>query len=121
MTSGETLASVRGPKLVIDTSVLLAATDTSAPEHRACAVLLESFEGTLVLPALVIAEAAWMNSRDFSVVRPNHAAGFVLLPDGIARFVTGETPTRPHLPCSRPAGRSAELAQATPAEQACYP
>lgn len=60
MAGAEVLGKIPGPKLVVDTSVLLAATDTDAPEHDPCSELLESFDGTLVLPATVVAEAAWM-------------------------------------------------------------
>jgi hypothetical protein len=53
MVAAEILGKIPGPKLVVDTSVLLAATDTDAPEHGPCSDLLESFDGTLVIPSLI--------------------------------------------------------------------
>jgi uncharacterized protein len=60
MAAGAVLAEIRGPRLVVDTSALLAATDTSAPEHQACSELLATFDGSLIVVATVVAEAAWM-------------------------------------------------------------
>lgn len=59
-----TTAGLTEPILVVDTSVLLAAADRSAPEHEACATLLQEFAGTLVVPAPVVGDAfALMQAR----------------------------------------------------------
>lgn len=45
--------------LLVDTNVLLAAADSSAPEHVRCAVVLDE-EGELAVTVPVAAETAWM-------------------------------------------------------------
>ncbi len=50
--------------LLVDTGVIVAATDRSDPHHAACARLLEEAEGSLVTSPLVIAEAAYLINRE---------------------------------------------------------
>jgi predicted nucleic acid-binding protein len=50
--------------LLIDTGVLVAAADRTDPSHLACADLLETSDGPLVTSPLVIAEAAYLISRE---------------------------------------------------------
>lgn len=45
--------------LLVDTNILVAAADTSTPEHERCATVLEEHGGILV-PAPVAIETAWM-------------------------------------------------------------
>ena len=49
--------------LIVDTGPLVAAADTSDPDHAACLALLEDDDGPLVTTTLVIAEAAYLLSR----------------------------------------------------------
>ena len=75
--------------LVVDTGVLVAATDRTDPHHTACAELLTGETGPLVTTdASLIALAerhreqriATLNRRHFAVVRPAHVNAFTLLP-----------------------------------------
>jgi predicted nucleic acid-binding protein len=50
--------------LLVETGVIVAATDRSDPHHAACARLLEKAEGSLVTSPLVIAEAAYLINRE---------------------------------------------------------
>jgi predicted nucleic acid-binding protein len=50
--------------LLIDTGVIVAATDRNDPHHIACARLLEETSGALVTSPLVIAEAAYLINRE---------------------------------------------------------
>jgi hypothetical protein len=45
---------------IVDTSALVAAADTSEPEHRVCLDVLGRRDLDLVIPALVVAEAAYL-------------------------------------------------------------
>lgn len=45
--------------LLIDTNILVAAADTSTPEHRDCVAVLDDGQ-ELVVPAPVVVETAWM-------------------------------------------------------------
>lgn len=50
--------------LVCDTGPLLAALDSSDPDHRRCAALLEDYGEDLVVPSLVLAEVDyWCHER----------------------------------------------------------
>jgi uncharacterized protein len=49
--------------LIVDTGVLLATADRSDPDHLASRALLETDAGPLITSALVIAEAAYMITR----------------------------------------------------------
>ncbi len=55
--------------LIVDTGVLVAATDRKDPAHAACAGLLTGETGPLITTGMVIA-----------VVRPSHTDAFTLLP-----------------------------------------
>lgn len=46
--------------MIVDTGVFVAAVDVDEADHDACVKLLESTPGTLVLPAMVVAEATFM-------------------------------------------------------------
>ena len=50
--------------LLVDTGVIVAAADRTDPHHRACAALLENFDGALITSPLVIAEAAYLINRE---------------------------------------------------------
>ena len=45
--------------LLVDTNILVAAADTSTPEHAACAAVLDA-HADLLVPAPVAVETAWM-------------------------------------------------------------
>lgn len=45
--------------LLVDTNILVAAADTSTPEHAACAAVLDE-HADLLVPAPVAVETAWM-------------------------------------------------------------
>lgn len=49
--------------LIVDTGVVLAASDNGDPDHAACAGLLQDSAGPLVTTALVIAESAYLIGR----------------------------------------------------------
>jgi hypothetical protein len=49
-----------GPTLIADTGPLYAATDRDDAAHHACLDLLGGFEGAVLVPHLVIAEAAYL-------------------------------------------------------------
>ena len=49
--------------LIVDTGVVLAASDSGDPDHVACAGLLEASVGPLVTTALVVAESAYLIGR----------------------------------------------------------
>ena len=49
--------------LIVDTGVVLAASDNGDPDHAACAGLLQDSDGPLVTTALVIAESAYLIGR----------------------------------------------------------
>lgn len=49
--------------LVVDTGILLAAADSSDPDHVACASLLATEPGPLLASPLVVAEAAYLIGR----------------------------------------------------------
>jgi predicted nucleic acid-binding protein len=49
--------------LIVDTGPLVAATDRADKDHAACRALLEDDEGPLVTTGLVIAEAAYLITR----------------------------------------------------------
>ena len=46
--------------LIVDTGVLLAAADTSDPDHGICAAIVANETGPLIAPPLVIAETAYL-------------------------------------------------------------
>lgn len=50
--------------LIVDTGVLVAATDRTDQAHRACVDLLQSARGPLVTTAMVIAESAYLIERE---------------------------------------------------------
>ncbi len=50
--------------LIVDTGVLVAATDSSDRQHRVCVDLLANSGGPLITTALVIAEAAYLIERE---------------------------------------------------------
>jgi uncharacterized protein len=50
--------------LLVDTGVIVAATDRNDPHHGACAQLLEETNDALVTSPLVIAEAAYLINRE---------------------------------------------------------
>jgi uncharacterized protein len=50
--------------LLVDTGVIVAATDRNDPHHQACARLLEETDGSLVTSPLVVAEAAYLINRE---------------------------------------------------------
>ena len=50
--------------LIVDTGVLVAATDSSDRHHRACVELLADSDGPLITTALVIAETAYLIERE---------------------------------------------------------
>jgi predicted nucleic acid-binding protein len=50
--------------LLVDTGVIVAATDRSDPHHLPCAKLLEETEGALITSPLVVAEAAYLINRE---------------------------------------------------------
>ena len=50
--------------LIVDTGVLVAATDRTDQHHQACAALLEAEPGPLVTTPLVIAECAYLIERE---------------------------------------------------------
>ena len=50
--------------LIVDTGVLVAATDRTDRAHRACVDLLRSTRGPLVTTAMVIAESAYLIERE---------------------------------------------------------
>jgi len=54
--------------LIVDTGVLVAATDRTDPHHSACADLLTSQTGPLVTTAMVIAETAYLLDRELGPV-----------------------------------------------------
>jgi uncharacterized protein len=60
--------------IVVDTGVLLAAVSSTDRHHRESAELLVEHAGSLVTPAMVIAETAWMIE---SIVGPTAEAAFV--------------------------------------------
>lgn len=64
---------MRSPAIV-DTSALLAAADRSEPDHAACVEVLGRRELELVVPALVVAEAAYLVGRRLG---PGAEAAFV--------------------------------------------
>ena len=49
--------------IVVDTGPLYAYADADDRHHIACAELLQYYRGPLIVPMLVIAEAAWMIGR----------------------------------------------------------
>lgn len=49
--------------LIVDTGPILAAADTSDPDHATCLDLLEGDAGPLVTTAMVVAEAAYLINR----------------------------------------------------------
>lgn len=49
--------------MIIDTGVFVAAANASEPNHAACSGLLSEATETLVVPAMVIAEATYMIER----------------------------------------------------------
>lgn len=49
--------------LIVDTGVLLAAADTSDPDHEACAELVANEPSRLLTTALVLAETAYLIGR----------------------------------------------------------
>ena len=49
--------------LIVDTGVVLAASDSGDPDHVACAGLLQDSVGPLIRTALVIAESAYLIGR----------------------------------------------------------
>ena len=49
--------------LIVDTGVVLAASDSGDPDHVACAGLLQDSVGPLITTALVIAESAYLIGR----------------------------------------------------------
>jgi predicted nucleic acid-binding protein len=50
--------------LIVDTGVLVAATDRNDPDHAACAALLENEAEPLVTTGLVLAETAYLLDRE---------------------------------------------------------
>ena len=50
--------------LLVDTGVIVAAADRTDTHHRACADLLQNFDGPLITSPLVIAEAAYLINRE---------------------------------------------------------
>lgn len=50
--------------LIVDTGVLVAATDRDEPEHAACAAVLQNETEPLVTTAMVIAETAYLLDRE---------------------------------------------------------
>lgn len=50
--------------LIVDTGVLVAATDRNDRDHQACAALLEGDTGPLITTAMVIADAAYLIARE---------------------------------------------------------
>ena len=50
--------------LIVDTGVLVAATDRTDRQHHSCVALLESEPGPLITTALVIAEYAYLIGRE---------------------------------------------------------
>ena len=58
-----TVSDTTDPVLIIDTGPLVATADRDDPDHDACQSLLESAPGPLVTNALVIAEAAFLITR----------------------------------------------------------
>jgi predicted nucleic acid-binding protein len=50
--------------LIVDTGVLVAATDRNDPNHAACAALLSGETEPLVTTGLVIAETAYLLDRE---------------------------------------------------------
>mgnify|MGYP004568374547 CR=1 FL=1 len=50
--------------LLVDTGVLVGATDQNDPHHESCAALLEGDPGPLVTSPMVIAEAAYLIDRE---------------------------------------------------------
>ena len=53
--------------LIVDTGVVLAASDNGDPDHAACAGLLQDSVGQLVTTASVIAESAYLIGRQLGV------------------------------------------------------
>ena len=49
--------------LLVDTGVIVAAADRTDTHHRACADLLQNFDGPLITSPLVIAEATYLINR----------------------------------------------------------
>lgn len=49
--------------MIVDTGPLVAAANRKDPDHEACRDLLASSSGTLIVPALVVAEATFMIER----------------------------------------------------------
>ncbi|WP_166350998.1 type II toxin-antitoxin system VapC family toxin [Phytoactinopolyspora limicola] len=49
--------------MIVDTGPLVAAANRKDPDHEACRELLANSSGTLVVPALVVAEATFMIER----------------------------------------------------------
>jgi hypothetical protein len=74
--------------VIVDTGPLVAAANRKEPEHQACRDLLTKAHGQLTIPALVVAEAAFMIERAGG---PTAEARFVRSL-GSARFRI-ETPT----------------------------
>lgn len=82
--------------VLADTGVLIAAADSREPRHASCAEILRAYRGQVVMTApggrlvgasvvtvaekLKITTIATLNRRDFTVVRPRHAAALELLP-----------------------------------------
>lgn len=74
--------------LIVDTGVIVAATDTTDRHHQRCVALLETEPGPVVTSAMVIALAerlgqtrvATLDRRHFAVVRPTNCDAFDLIP-----------------------------------------
>lgn len=82
--------------LLVDTNVLLAAVDTSTPEHALCVAVLND-RVDLCLPAPVAAETAWMIE---SRLGPEKEATFV------AAVAAGELMRTSNTPCVSRCDRS---------------
>ena len=66
--------------LIVDTGVVLVASDNGDPDHVACAGLLQDSVGPLVTTALVIAESAYLIGRQLGAV--SEARFFRSIADG---------------------------------------
>lgn len=54
--------------MIVDTGVFVAAANRDDPDHEASRVLLETLTGTAIVPALVIAETAYLIARELGAV-----------------------------------------------------
>jgi len=65
---------IQPPLLICDTGPLVAVLNENDADHLACVELFDSFQGTLVVPSLVVAEVAYLAQTQ---VNPNTESRFM--------------------------------------------